>query len=215
MSMRITTLSSLLFLVLSCSAPAQTPNPKVVVEIPECNKIWVGVDNNITIMVEGQDSVSLDQIKVTNATITKTGNNFHLRPKEAGVVEMTVKTASHTDKHVFRVKPFEITPLLGAKHANGAVLGNGEFKAQGGVVAAITCCGFEAKCDVVSYQVLRIAADGSMARAFNKGIRFEDEAQALVLHARPGDTYLFFDILARCPGDAADRNLGTVQIGIR
>ena len=105
--------------------------------------------------------------------------------------------------------------MLGAKHRNGAILGTGEFKAQGGVAAVITCCGFEAKCDVVSYQVLRLAADGSMSRAFNKGIRFEGEASALVMAARPGDTYLFFDIQARCPGDTTDRSLGTIQIGIR
>jgi GldM C-terminal domain len=204
-----------LCLLFSTAALAQNSNPKVVVEIPECNKVWVGVSNHLKIMVEGQDSVSLDQIKVTNATITKEGDYFDLQPKEVGTVEMTVTTTSHTDKHVFRAKPIEVTPLYGAQYANGTIMGNGAFKAQGGLTAVVTCCGFEAKCDVVSYQIIRIAADGSMTRVVNQGIRFGPEAQAIVMQARPGDTYLFFDIQARCPGDAADRNLGTVQIGIR
>jgi len=214
MTMRTKSLTSVLFLLLSGAALAQKSNPKVVVETQEC-KLWAGIHNYIQIMIEGQDSVSLDQIKVTNATIRKEGKYFILQPKEVGELEMTISTAVGSDRRNYRVKAIEVTPMLGGKHVNGAVMGNGEFKAQGGVAAVVTCCGFDAKCDVKSYNVLRIAADGSTARVSNKGVRFDAESQAIIMQARPGDMYLFFEILTRCPGDVADRDLGSILIHIR
>jgi len=94
-------------------------------------------------------------------------------------------------------------------------IGNGEFKAQGGL-AAITNgdygCG---KCDMVSFQVSYVPNGQEAVTVTNNGARFTPQVPELIHKAKPGDQYFFDEVKVRCPGDIAARNLGSLSFTIK
>lgn len=83
------------------------------------------------------------------------------------------------------------------------------------MAASINCCGFDLRCEVVSYSIVRISKDNKVERAENTGARYGSSAQQIVQNAGSGDVYVFSHILAKCPGDTAPRVLKNVVIDIR
>ena len=176
--------------------------------------MYVGVDNPVEIVSGGHKTIDRQQVSASNATVTGENGYFLVRPIHEGEVQVTVKTGGKEAARKFIATPITPVPRLGAQFADGAILGNGAFKAQQGLAAVVECCGFDAKCDIVSYTVIRMNKAGELSRADNQGARYELAAMALVKEARPGDMYIFCRIMARCPGDKEPRRLETVGISI-
>lgn len=49
----------------------------------------------------------------------------------------------------------------------------------------------------------------------NPGGGFGGQVAGLIAKAKPGDTYVFDNIKARCPGDAAGRTINSISFNIR
>ena len=95
-------------------------------------------------------------------------------------------------------------------------MGNGEFKAQGGISAILENFDFEVKCDLVGFETtyLKKRQDPSPPTA-NSGARFNEKVLSMIRQAAPGDAYFFDDIRAKCPGDSQPRNLGSIAYKIK
>lgn len=206
---------STVFLLFLTPVDHQT-GPVVVVQIDQCNQLYAGVDNAITVLVQQEGAVSLDQVTADGCRITGRNGHFYVNPKSPGELALTVKTAKGDASFKYRVVPVgPVLALLGAQYRDGSQLGNGAFKAQGGMAAMLNCCGFDARCEIVSYTIIRVSKDNKVERAENTGARYGNSAQKIVQNAGSGDTYVYSHILAKCPGDTAPRVLNNVVIDIR
>ena len=69
-------------------------------------------------------------------------------------------------------------------------MGNGEFKAQQGLIAWLDNFDFDAKCQIQGFQLTKITTDGASEQVTNPGGRFTEESARLVRSAKPGDTVM-------------------------
>lgn len=191
--------------------------PAGLIQLDKMNVFYAGLDNPVSILVRG---VPENEVRITtseNLTIKKeTGLSYTVRAGTPG--EGSITLSGGRLKPVtfqYRVKRIpDPVPLLGAARGS-CLLGNGEFKAQGGIAAVWENLDIEARCDMVSYRVVHLRKNVLMAEATNNGARFEPEVRAIVDEARSGDVYIFDEIKTRCPGDQATRNLGSLTFVIK
>jgi hypothetical protein len=185
------------------------------------NVFYIGVDNPISVSAAGVNS---NQVQVSIQ-----GGGGSLKGNGAGKYIVTVSTPAGQDnpayvtvsapgvsqKFPFRVKRIpDPTPKLGAQHLSKS-MGNGEFKAQGGIAAVLDNFDFDVKCNIQGFKAVYLAKRQDPVEYANAGAKWTGDVQGLINKAKPGDSYFFDDIIARCPGDGAGRNLGGLAFKIK
>ncbi len=192
--------------------------PNCAISLDKMNVFYTGVDNPITIVARG---VPLEQLIVQGEGVTvkkEQGDRYTVRATTPGEASITVSGGDLAPKKFnYRIKRFPDPELrLGGNPRNkGCLLGNGEFKAQGGLSAILDgtyACG---TCEMVSYQVTYSAKGQDPVTVTNTGGRFGPEAQALISQAKSGDQYFFDEVKVKCPGDVAARDLGSLAYKIK
>lgn len=94
-------------------------------------------------------------------------------------------------------------------------MGNGEFKAQGGVGAFLDNFDFDANCAIQGYNLVYVAKRQDPVEVINGGARYNDKSKRLVQRAKPGDIYYFDNVKAKCPGDIAGRTINSMVFNIK
>ncbi|MEM6964510.1 MAG: GldM family protein [Bacteroidota bacterium] len=194
----------------------------VTVSATKMNVFYIGVDNPIKVSAAGANS---NDVKVSlggggGGKLKKasgTGNyivNVTKPAKLGQECEVRVSAGKLNEKALFRVKriPDPVAKLSGN---TGGAIGNGEFRAQGGVGAFLDGFDFDAVCKIMGFVVTRQAKRADPVNVNNKGPRYSNEARALVNRAKPGDTYYFDNVKAKCPGDPAGRKINSMVFKIR
>jgi len=74
---------------------------------------------------------------------------------------------------------------------------------------------FDIRCGIQSYEVIYQARLQDPIVMNNQGSSFSAEVQKVVQRAKAGDTYIFREIKARCPGDAAARSLPSLIVMVK
>ena len=74
---------------------------------------------------------------------------------------------------------------------------------------------FDAKCDVVGFEMTYLPKRQDPITAQNGGARWSGQVGDMVQNAKPGDSYFFDDIKCKCPGDVAARNIGGLAFKIK
>lgn len=186
------------------------------VQLDKMNVFYIGVKNPITVSAAG---VSSNDLRVTGngVTLAKTGSSTYdvtaTTPGEATIVLSGGGLPNTTFK--YRVKRIpDPTPMLGAKHRSKA-MPNGEFKAQGGIAGVLENFDFDARCDVMGFEVTYLPKRQDPISKQNGGAKWGSDVQDMINKAKPGDAYFFDDIKVRCPGDAQNRNVGGLAFKIR
>lgn len=187
----------------------------VAVSLDKMNVFYIGVDNPISVSAAG---VSSNDVKVSASGVTVSGNGggkFTVRATTPGEATLTVSGGGASQTFKYRVKRIpDPTPLLGAKHRSKA-MANGEFKAQGGIASVLENFDFEAKCDIVGFEVTYLPKRQDPITKNNGGARWGGDVQDMINKAKPGDSYFFDDIKTKCPGDPVARNIGGLAFKIR
>jgi gliding motility-associated protein GldM len=186
------------------------------VQLDKMNVFYIGVENPITVSAAG---VSTNELKVSasGVNLAPSGSGkYVVTATSPGAASITLSGGGlPATKFDYRVKRIpDPVARLGAKYVS-ASLGSGEFKAQGGIAAVLDNFDFEAKCNIGGFNCTYLAKRQDPIIKSNGGARFGSEAQDLVNKAKPGDTYFFDDIKAKCPGDSGNRDLGTIVIKIK
>jgi len=194
----------------------------VTVSATKMNVFYIGVPNPVKVSAAGANS---NDIKVSiggggQGSIKKgSGQGNYVvtvnRPAPLGQeCEVRVSAGGMNEKALFRVKriPDPVARLSG--NAGGAI-GNGEFKAQGGVAAILENFDFDAKCAIQGFVVTRQAKRADPVDVSNRGARYGAEARNLVNKAKPGDVFYFDNVKAKCPGDPAGRKINSMVFKIK
>ena len=195
----------------------------VTVSATKMNVFYIGVDNPIKVSAAGANS---NDVKVSvggggGASIKKSGGVGEYtitvtKPAPLGQeCEVRVNAPGlKNEKALFRVKRIP-NPVARLSGNSGGSIGNGEFKAQGGVAAILENFDFDAKCAIQGFIVTRQAKRADPVDVNNKGARYSPDARALVNRAKPGDVYYFDNVRARCPGDVAGRKINSMVFKIK
>lgn len=186
------------------------------VSADKMNVFYIGVENPVTISVAGASS---NQIKASTRgpiSIRGTEPSKYIvtanAPSQEAYVVVTAPGMTHEQK--FRVKeiPLPVAKIGGVK---GGKMGDGQFKAQDGMIPELENFDFEAKCTIQSYRLVRMSKNNDPQPASGEGNRFSGTVKNLMGLAKAGDLYSFMDIKAKCPGWSAAKEVNSIGIEIK
>jgi len=189
----------------------------VAVSADKMNVFYIGVDNPVSVSAAGVATNDL-KVNMTGGSLKKKDNsNFIVTVDKPGTASISASGGGLNAKKDFRVKRIpDPTPVLGAgPNKKGGAMGNGEFRAQGGLAVILENFDFEARCNVQGYTLTRVAKRQDPVESLNAGGRYTEKSKRLVNAAKPGDIYYFDNVKARCPGDKAGRKLSSVVFKVK
>jgi gliding motility-associated protein GldM len=189
----------------------------VTVSAEKMNVFYIGVDNPVAVSAAGISSNELSvSVSGGGGSIRKAGNSKYIvnvsQPTDD--CRINVSGGGMRDSKLFRVKRIP-DPVARLGNKQDGSMGNGEFKAQGGVIAWLDNFDFDAKCDIQGFKLVRVPKRQDPIEVMNSGARYGADSKRIVGQARPGDTFYFFDVKARCPGDKAGRKINSMVFTIK
>lgn len=104
--------------------------------------------------------------------------------------------------------------ILGGRYLGGAI-GNGEFKAQGGLGAISAIPSVDRECRIEAYTLTYIAKRRDPVASINQGSRYNDKSKRLVFQAKPGDKYIYDNVKIKCSGDTTARSANSLAFSLR
>ncbi|MEO1258972.1 MAG: GldM family protein [Bacteroidota bacterium] len=189
----------------------------VAISADKMNVFYIGVDNPISVSAAGVSSNDLNvNIAGGGGKMKKTGSNsWDITVSEpTNDCKINVSGGGMNASKQFRVKRIpDPTARLGNK-ADGS-MGNGEFKAQQGLIAWLDNFDFDAKCQIQGFNLVKVAKRSDPVEVVNQSGRFNSKAANLTRSAKPGDTFYFENVKARCPGDKAGRKINSLVFRIK
>jgi len=193
-----------------------TTRPHISVSAEKMNMLYIGVDNPIRVDAGGVKAEDLNvAIHGSGGRISKTGaNRYNAKVSSPGDVRINVSGPGVRSSFPFRTKRIP-DPMARLSRSSGGFMGNGEFKAQGGLGAFLDNFDFDATCVIQGFKLTYIPRRQDAITVQNNGARYGDAARRVVNQAKPGDIYLFTDIKARCPGDNTGRPINSLAIIIK
>ncbi len=188
----------------------------VAVSADKMNVFYIGVKNPISVSAAG---ISSNELRVSangaGGSINKTGSNsWEVTVSEPGECRINVSGGGLQDSKIFRVKRIP-DPVARLSKSSGGAMGNGEFKAQGGVSAILDGFDFDAKCVIQGFNLTYVAKRQDPVPVVNQGPRYNQRSRDMVNRAKPGDIYYFDNVKARCPGDRAGRTINSMVFNIK
>jgi len=114
----------------------------------------------------------------------------------------------------FRVKRIPDPVALIAKDLKSS-MGTGEFKAYQGIRAELKNFDFEARCNIMGFEIAYVPKRNDPVISLQQGGRYNSKTQEMVNRAKPGDIYYFTKIKAKCPGDPAGRRINDLVVNIK
>lgn len=187
----------------------------VAVSADKMNVFYIGVDNPITVSASGVSSNAVRVNATGPITVSGSGASRVVRATGQGDAKINVSANGSTlGSFDFRVKKIP-DPYPQVGRSRGGNIGNGEFKAQDGVLAILDNFDFEARCNISGYELVRVPPREDPIVSTNGGATFNAQSRRLVNAAKPGDRYFLNNIRAKCPGDKVTRPVGTMAFTIK
>ncbi len=186
------------------------------VSADKMNVFYIGVDNPVTVTVAGASSNEVSAKGTGGLSLKKVkGGKYIATASKPGEVKINVSGGGLPNTpFAFRVKRIP-DPMARLSKSNGGAMGNGEFKAQGGVGAFLDNFDFDATCRIQGYNLTYVAKRQDPVESVNGGARYNAKSKRLVAQAKPGDIYYFDNVKAKCPGDKAGRKINSMVFKIK
>jgi gliding motility-associated protein GldM len=188
----------------------------VTVSADKMNVFYMGVENPVSVAAAGVSSNDLRVSVSGNVTrLGGTNSKFAVRGTAPGKATITVSGGGlKASSFEFRVKPIP-DPVAKINNKTGGDIGNGVLKAQGGVIPVLENFDFDARCDILGFTVIYLPRRQDPVQSLNPGGAFSAQSRALINQAKPGDQYIFDNVRAKCPGDAAGRQINSVTLKVQ
>ncbi len=192
----------------------------VSVSATKMNVFYIGVDNPVSVSAAGVPSnqVNVSMSGAGGGTISRNSDGtFNVKvssqTRAGEFAYVNVSAPGLNEKREFRVKRIP-TPVAKLSGNLGGVMSSGEFRAQRGLLADLENFDFDARCEIVGFQLVRVPRRQDPAVETNRSGSYGAEVKGLVDQAKPGDTYYFENVKGKCPGDVATRDLNTLVFKI-
>jgi hypothetical protein len=184
------------------------------VSADKMNVFYMGVDNPISVAVAG---VSSNDVKVNcnGCKLSGSRGKYTVTASRPGDATINVSGGGLPNTPFkFRVKRIP-DPVAKLGNKKDGTMGNGEFKAQRGVIPWLEGFDFDAKCRIQGFNLVKVAKRQDPIASNNPGGTFNQKSLRLVRSAKPGDTYYFENVKAKCPGDPAGRKINSMVFKIK
>jgi len=177
---------------------------QIAVEVEKMNVMVAGLENPITVVTSDvPDSCIMLQSNAGKIKKIGTGKYICSVTADTSIVTLLIKDTCNNallGQRIYRIKKLSVEILLGARHRS-KTMGNGEFKAQGGIAARVTGYDIEAHCDMVGFDAYFFSKKtGELWKGHNTGARFEGAVLEKQQAVKPGDWIIFRQFSYRCPG---------------
>ena len=186
------------------------------VSADQMNVFYVGVANPITVSASGISSNKL-KVGVSNGRLESKGNGKYevFVSNIGGTATITLSGEGlPASSFPFRIKRIP-SPVAYIANSMGGAIGDGTLKVQRAIEPRLENFDFNAKCTIQGFVMRYIARRQDPLIVTNAGGSFGGEAAGLLAKAKPGDTYAFDNIKAKCPGDAAGRTINSISFNVR
>jgi gliding motility-associated protein GldM len=184
--------------------------------LSKMNVFYIGVDNPFEVSVAGASSNEVN-VSCTGGGCNVSGaqGKYTARVSVPGDVQVNVSAPGLKKTFNIRSKriPDPVATLGGVN--KGGKIGNGSFKAQGGLIAVLEGFDFDARCDIQGFEFVRVPQRQDPIVKVNRGGAYSSDIVRLVRQAKPGDIYYFNEVKARCPGDKAGRKINSLVFQIK
>ncbi len=184
--------------------------PAAVVSLTQMNVFYVGVDNPITVGVEGATPGSIDPV-MTGGTIAKaSGNSYTVRVSQPGKAKIDVYASLSGKRQLMGSYEYRCKRIPGARAVIGNVEGNGSISvdmlaASDRVMAKIPDFEFPVRLNIRSFEVRSTTPDGKAIRIANpSGGNFTPEMKDAFRKFRRGQRVLIDDIVVGKPDGSTE-----------
>lgn len=183
----------------------KTPDFKYTVAPPfasvaadKMNVFYIGVDNPITVSAAGVSPQKLN-VGISSGSLSGSGGKYVVKVTQQGrtVVSVSANGKKYADQE-FRVKMIP-DPQAEVGGKPGGRMPSAQFKAQNGLIAALKNFDFDARFNVLSYQLFYQPRMADPAIIPNNGPTFNGAAEQAINKAKPGDVFYFEEIKVKGP----------------
>ncbi|MCP4122560.1 MAG: gliding motility protein GldM [Bacteroidetes bacterium] len=188
-------------------------SPFAVVSPSKMNVFYIGVDNPVEVSAAGASAGDL-RVSMSGGDISGSGGNYNVRVTKQGKASVNVTAAGENyGNFEFRVKriPDPVAKVAGKAGGN---IQAGELKVQKGIAAVLEGFDFDAKFNVVSYDLVYAAKRQDLAVARGNGASFNAQMKGYLGKAKPGDLYYFENVKVRGP-DGQTRPIPGITFRVR
>jgi len=187
----------------------------VTASADKMNVFYLGVDNPFSVSAAGVASkdvnVSSNDVRMDKIRHGK----FNVKPMRTGIAKITI-SGGGLQPTIFEYRVKKIPdPVIRLGRKGQTLMEPNEIKAFKGLVALLENFDFEARCNIVGFEITRLPKKGDALVIKNQGGRFKSDAKKMLGKASFGDTFFFDQILVKCPGDQVTRKLNGLSIKIQ
>jgi hypothetical protein len=172
----------------------------ISVSADKMNVLYIGIDNPLTVAVEGIKSEDMNVYSLTDnfKVKEKTPGYYTASATTPGIGKLSVEGKGFQAKTVeFRIKrlPDPVATLDGRMDAKIDV---DQFKQMEKIELRMNCFPMEIIGEIVSFEIIRVPPKGDPIILSQEGVeRFTPPVKKLINQAQPGDTYYFNNIKGR------------------
>jgi len=195
------------------------PDHVAVVSPTKMNVFYVGVPNPVSASITGIPNKNVS-VNMSGGSITKAGGAgaYTVTVSKPGKATVNLSGKNQLGKTVnlsseFRVKRIpNPVPEVGGKA--GGKMGTGEWKAQRAVFAMLHDFDFDAKFNVMGFEMTLAQKGQDLQICTNRGGKFEGRCNEIKNKGKVGDMYFIDNIKAKGP-DGSTRTLPTISFKIK
>lgn len=183
--------------------------PFATVSPTKMNVFYIGVPNPVEVSAAGVRAQDLT-VSMSAGSITGSGGKYTVTVASQGKVTVNVGVKGKTlASQEFRVKIIP-DPVAKVGGKPGGIMSAAEMRAQNGLSAILENFDFDAKYDVLSYQVTYVAKRQDPVSAICNGPYFSAGVKSFQGQMKPGDTVYFEDIKVKGPDGTTRKIPGIV-----
>ncbi len=195
------------------------PDHVAVVSPTKMNVFYIGVPNPVSASITGIPNKAVS-VNMSGGSITKASGagSYTVNVTKPGKATVNLSGKNQLGKTVnlsseFRVKRIpNPVPEVGGK--SGGKMGTGEWKAQRAVFAMLKDFDFDAKFNVMGFEMTLAQKGQDLQICTNRGGKFEGRCAEIKNKGKVGDIYFLDNIKAKGP-DGSTRTLPTISFKIK
>ncbi len=210
-----------LFAALYAFKFTDTKDRTVSVAADKMNIFYVGVDNPITVAVEGIKNKDVTVSSSDVRLMDKGKGRYIVIADQPGEAQIQVSAKGMQPQVLkFRVKRFS-DPIATLDNPNFYLKTEGNVKAEdfketvGILQYMFGCFDFDNKLKVSEFTILKVPKTGCVVEVFVRNGKFNDAARQLINSATSGDTFYFETIISSIDGGSSERKLNNMAFTIK